>query len=278
MSGSYGKCQRLDAIKINKTGEKNMRKNYIAGNWKMNKTLVETQDFAINLSNKLPELKNTEVIICPPCLFVHEIAILTKDSQIEVGAQDVSTHEKGAFTSEISASMIKSAGAKYCIVGHSERRKYHNETDEIINQKLSTLMKNELIPIFCIGESAEERENNLTEKVILSQLSEGLKNIELSVSIPFIIAYEPVWAIGTGNTATPEMAEEVHLLIRNWLKNNYNEKISQKIPILYGGSVKPSNIEELLKQPDIDGGLIGGASLEVESMREMIKISENIEV
>lgn len=253
-----------------------MRKNYIAGNWKMNKTLVDTQDFAINLSNKLPELKNTEIIICPPSLFVYEMAILTKDTAINVGAQDVSVHEKGAYTSEISAAMIKSTGAKYCIVGHSERRKYHNETDEIINQKLFVLLKNELTPILCIGESAEERENNLTDKVIIKQLSEGLKNIELSV--PFIIAYEPIWAIGTGNTATPEMAEEVHLLIRNWLKENYNEKISQTIPILYGGSVKPSNIEELLKQPNIDGGLIGGASLEVDSMREMIKISENIEV
>ena len=255
-----------------------MRKNYIAGNWKMNKNLVDTQDFAINLANKLPELNDTEIIICPPSLFVHEMVILTQDTAISVGAQDVSEHEKGAFTSEISASMIKSTGAKYCIVGHSERRKYHQETNGIVNTKISQLMSEGLIPIMCIGESLEEREGNLTEKVILKQLSEGLSGIELSVSKQFIIAYEPIWAIGTGNTATPEMAEAVHSIIRNWLKDNYNEKISQTIPILYGGSVKPSNIKDLLQQPNIDGGLIGGASLEVESMREMIKISENIEV
>jgi triosephosphate isomerase len=255
-----------------------MRKNYIAGNWKMNKTLVDAQDFAINLSNKLPNLKNTEIIICPPSLFVHEFAVLTQNTPIQVGAQDVSSHEKGAYTSEISSAMIKSAGAKYCIVGHSERRKYHNETNNIVNLKLSALLKDELTPIFCIGESLEERNGNQTNEVILKQLQEGLMNIELSISNPLLIAYEPIWAIGTGNTATPKIAEKVHSLIRNWLKENYNEKISQSIPILYGGSVKPSNIEELLKQPNIDGGLIGGASLDIESMREMIKISENIEV
>lgn len=255
-----------------------MRRNYIAGNWKMNKTLVEAQEFALNLSKDLPELRKTEIVICPPSLFVCETVALTKDSDIGIGAQDVSEHDKGAYTSEISASMIKSTGAKYCIVGHSERRKYHNETNEIINHKLSNLLKENIIPIFCIGESQEERENNLTEKVILTQLSEGLSGIELSGQRDFIIAYEPIWAIGTGKTATPEMAENVHLMIRNWLKVSYSEKISSEIPILYGGSVKPSNIKDLLTQPDIDGGLIGGASLNVESMKEMIKISENIEV
>ena len=248
-----------------------MRKTIIAGNWKMNMLFTEVEDFLYELSDNLEtkELGNVDVIVCPPSVYLELTSDIANDSKFFIGAQNVNDNASGAYTGEISAAMLRSMDIPYCIIGHSERRKYYIESDAVINAKLKKLHENEMIPIFCIGETLEQREQNITEDVILSQLNGGLKDVSIDDNV--IIAYEPVWAIGTGKTATPEQAQEIHSLIRKWLEENYSKEISENTSILYGGSMKPENVKELLGQPDIDGGLIGGAALDVSKFFQMIE-------
>ena len=251
-----------------------MRKIYIAGNWKMNKGLQETKNFLETVIPELNKLKLENVIplIAPAYPFLEEALKASYGSCMQVSAQDVSVHSEGAYTGEVSAGMLASLGLKFCIVGHSERRQYHNETDATVNAKILKLFENHITPLVCIGETLQQREEGKTENVILSQLSGCLKNIKLVSGEEIILAYEPVWAIGTGKTATPSQAQEVHNLIRNWLKSNYSDKVAEKLSLLYGGSIKPGNLKELLDCEDIDGGLIGGASLKEEDFLEMVQI------
>lgn len=255
-----------------------MKKLFIAGNWKMNKSSSEMVEFMNSLLSFQDEVKDQiEQIICPTYLCLNEAKSLVCSSRIKIGAQNVSEQENGAYTGEISAQMLKNIGMDYCIIGHSERRQYHYESDWLIGEKYLKLKKYDIIPIICVGETLEQRESNLTEKVIRQQLQGIFNDKMIDQNEKILIAYEPVWAIGTGKTATPQMAQEVHNLIRNWLIINYNDDTAEKIPILYGGSVKPDNIQELMSQDDIDGALIGGASLDAEAYKKMLKIAGEIE-
>ncbi|HHE39306.1 MAG TPA: triose-phosphate isomerase [Candidatus Cloacimonetes bacterium] len=247
-----------------------MRKTVIAANWKMNKLFYEVEDFLIELTDFADEtyLNDVVVIVFPSAIYLEVANDITNDSQIIVGAQNIHENDAGAFTGEISAPMLKSIDVDYSLVGHSERRKYFNETDETVNKKTKTLLNNDMNVILCIGETLDQREAGITKKIVLEQLQNALEGIRVIDKIFF--AYEPVWAIGTGKTATPEQAQEIHNLIRNWLRDNYSKQVAEETSILYGGSVTPENIEDLLKQPDIDGGLIGGASLNVEKFIDII--------
>ncbi len=248
-----------------------MRKTIIAGNWKMNMLFPDVEDFLFELSDNLEKSKLdlVEVIICPPSPYLELSSDIANDSKFHIGAQNVNDNLSGAFTGEISAPMLDSMDIDFCIIGHSERRKYYFESDEMINAKLKRLHENEIIPIVCVGETLEQREQGITQDIILRQLNGAFKNIKIDGNV--VIAYEPVWAIGTGKTASFQQAQEIHALIRNWLKDNYSQEISEDTSILYGGSMKPENVKELLNQPDIDGGLIGGASLDVSKFSQMIK-------
>jgi triosephosphate isomerase len=250
-----------------------MKKYIIAGNWKMNKNIAEAMHLATAISSSLQpdDYNKIDVIIAPPYTSINKVNDILKDSKILIAAQDLFWEESGAFTGAISATMIKDAGAKYVIIGHSERRQLFNETNADINKKIKTALKNNLIPIFCVGETLQERESNKIIAIIKTQLLEGLKDITALDAQKIVIAYEPIWAIGTGKTATPEQAEEAHLLIRKILTEKYDENISSLMKILYGGSVKPSNSKELLAKLNIDGALIGGASLKAEDFIEIIK-------
>ena len=238
-----------------------MRKHFIAGNWKMNKNVKDAKLLAVTLKNKLVGVNDVTIAVCPGAVCIEPVADILKDSNISVGAQNMYFEKEGAFTGEISTEMIASAGAKYVILGHSERRQIFNETDELINKKIRAALMGGLLPIFCIGETLQEREQNKTFSVIENQVTNGLKNFTKSDMLKITIAYEPVWAIGTGKTATKEQAQEVHKFIRDLLKKLFDVETSEKIIIQYGGSVKPSNAAELMSQPDIDGALVGGASL-----------------
>jgi triosephosphate isomerase (TIM) len=237
-----------------------MRKNIVAGNWKMNKSLSEAKELVAQISN-LKYDSNVELILFPPSLYVSEIANKLVDSTIEVGTQNCSEHDNGAFTGELSVEMIKSTNASYVIIGHSERRTYFNETNQLLAQKINKVLSENLTPIYCCGEQLNERESGSHFDVIKAQISEGLFHLNESKIINCIIAYEPVWAIGTGVTASSDQAQEMHAFIRKLLAEKYGEEIANSISILYGGSCKPSNSKELFSQSDIDGGLIGGASL-----------------
>ncbi len=251
-----------------------MRKIVIAGNWKMNLLPSEAVIYFGRLYDALNKMDKIDKIVCPPFTHIAPMADIAKDSTISLGAQNMYFESKGAFTGEISPDMLKDLEVKYVILGHSERRHIFGETDEIINKKLSLAMKKGLIPIFCVGELLEERESGKTFEVITKQLTEGLKGLNIDETI--LVAYEPVWAIGTGKTATTEQAQEVISFIRKWISKNYSEELASKIRILYGGSVKPGNIESLLKAEDIDGGLVGGASLKYESWVEINEIANKI--
>ncbi len=255
-----------------------MRKIIVAGNWKMNHNYEQATKFVKDLLPQLKEVKSdrVEIMIAPTFVFVQNLIELAEGSQLQIGAQDVSSHEIGAFTGEVSAEMLASIKADFAIIGHSERREYHKESNELIKEKLVKLLEYKIRPIVCIGETLKEREDGITKDIILSQLKGSFAGIDLAANPQVIIAYEPVWAIGTGKTATPEMAEEVHAMIREWLNSEYGAKCAVAIHILYGGSMKPDNIEALVSQPNIDGGLIGGASLKVDSYLEMIKIASKI--
>ncbi|MBN1755973.1 triose-phosphate isomerase [bacterium] len=253
-----------------------MRKMIIAGNWKMYKTIPDALNLIRTLKPKLIGEKEVEVIICPPFNALSPLAEILVDSPIKLGAQNMHWEEEGAFTGEISGKMLLTSRVSHVILGHSERRKFFCEDDEIINRKVRKALETGLIPILCIGESLEEREANQTLKVLENQLLQGLSGIEIKDPARLIIAYEPVWAIGTGRNATPAQAQEAHLFIRDLLNRRYETEIANNINILYGGSVKPANALELLRQPDVDGSLVGGASLKAEDFFQIIQAGKEV--
>ena len=249
-----------------------MRTPIIAGNWKMNNTLNESVSLVRTIKNLVKNVREVEIVVFPPFTSLKDVCIETKGSNLKIGAQNLFYEEKGAYTGEISALMLKEL-CKYVLVGHSERRQYFKETDEMINKKIKTALKNNITPVFCVGETLNERNMNKTKAVVENQIKEGLKGILSNDMQNLIIAYEPVWAIGTGKTASPEQAEEVHLFIRSLISKDCGKKISDNIRILYGGSVKPDNTNLLMEQIDIDGALVGGASLEAESFSKIVNFA-----
>lgn len=253
-----------------------MRKKFVAGNWKMYKDKSETLELISELKAKLnTSIPDVEIAICPPYTSLELASELIKNSPIRLGAQNMHSEIDGAYTGEISAKMLKSFGVEYVILGHSERRTYFKETDEFINQKIRRAIEFDLRPIFCLGETLEERENGKTFEVVDNQLTKGLFSISRIDLEKIVIAYEPVWAIGTGKTATPEQAQEVHAFLRKKISEIYDTEVASRIKILYGGSVKPENARDLFMQPDIDGGLIGGACLKADSFYQIILAAQN---
>ena len=246
-----------------------MRKKVIAGNWKMNMLPNETINFIEGLSQEIKDVKN-EIILCVPYTDLFYALLTAQNTNIKIGAQNMHWKEKGAYTGEISGQMLKSIGVEYVIIGHSERRQYFAETDETVNLKVKSALENNLKPIICVGETLEQREHGETEKIIESQIKLALKDLTKEKIRAIIIAYEPVWAIGTGKTATPEEANNVIKYIRKQIKELYNEEIAENIIIQYGGSVKASNAEELFNMSDIDGALVGGASLNFKEFSEIV--------
>ncbi len=237
------------------------RKTVIAGNWKMNMLASEVKPFIEQLKKELPKTRACDVVLCTPAVMIPAMLKAGKEAKVAVGGQDVSKFEKGAYTGEISAAQLADIGAKYCIVGHSERRQYHGEDDMLINAKVKALIEKNIIPIICVGESLEQREMDLTMEYVAYQVKAALSGIDATKLRRCIIAYEPIWAIGTGKTATAEQAEEVCCEIRAVIRRLYGARSARAVSILYGGSMNAKNAAELLAQPDIDGGLIGGASL-----------------
>jgi len=251
------------------------RKPIIAGNWKMYKTISQAIELSNGLKRELYKIDpdNIDIVLCPPFTALAEVAEVLLGSNMKLGAQNMHWEDEGAFTGEVSGLFLKDAGAKYVIIGHSERRQFFGETNETVNKKLKAALKHELTPIVCVGENLAEREQNKTFDVINNHIENGLKDISLEDTLKLVIAYEPVWAIGTGKTATPQQAQEAQKFIRDLLTKLYNSNTAQAIRIQYGGSVKPENAAELMKQPDIDGALVGGASLKIESFAAIIKNS-----
>lgn len=249
-----------------------MRKKVIAGNWKMNNDLQQSVSLIEELKNKLVNKSlKCDVIICPPFTSLYEAKKLIDGSVIKLGAQNMFYEDAGAYTGEISPTMLKSVGCEYVILGHSERRTIFGEKDEMINKKIKKALSQKLKPIFCVGETLEEREKDITEKVVKKQIEKGLMDVTPDEVLDVIIAYEPVWAIGTGRTATPQQAQEVHRFIRKLLTDMYSKDFANLIVIQYGGSVKPENAKELLSQKDIDGALVGGACLKADSFWGIIE-------
>ncbi|MDD4908189.1 MAG: triose-phosphate isomerase [Candidatus Omnitrophica bacterium] len=255
-----------------------MRKTIIAGNWKMYKTVSQGIELANGLKRDLFDLDSevVDVVICPPYTALSEVAEVVYESDIKLGAQDMYWADEGAFTGEVSGMMLKDIGAAYVIIGHSERRQYFGETNESVNKKVKAALKNGLLPIICVGETLNEREQGKTFDLVKDHLENGLKEINAEDMLKITVAYEPVWAIGTGKTATPQQAQEVQKYIRDLLIKLYNKETAGKIRIQYGGSVKPDNIETLMKQPDIDGALVGGASLDVNSFAQIVKKASGV--
>ncbi|MDD3738599.1 MAG: triose-phosphate isomerase [Lentimicrobiaceae bacterium] len=248
-----------------------MRIKLVAGNWKMNKSFSEAEELLFDISEELQNNKSkAEVVICPPYLYLEMATDIAAENDFAIGAQNVSNFEKGAYTGEISAGMLHKMDVSYCIVGHSERRQYFNETNQVIAEKVKQLISNDITPIFCCGEKLEDRESGKHFEVVKSQIKEALFDLESDKISSVIIAYEPVWAIGTGKTATPEQAQEMHEFIRNTIKDKFTQKVSDNITILYGGSCNAKNAKELFACKDIDGGLIGGASLVAEDFVKIV--------
>lgn len=248
-----------------------MRTPIIAGNWKMYKTTKESVDFVRQLADKFKGTVDREIVVCPVYLSIPGVVDALRFSNLQVGAQDAHWENEGAYTGNVSPSMLKDAGVKYVILGHSEKRQYDAETDQRINRKLKNVLKNNLRAIVCVGETLQEREAGKTEKVIETQLAGCFEGIGLGDLASIVIAYEPVWAIGTGKNATPEQANDVHVFIRKWIGQKYNQEAAQALRIQYGGSVKPENIKQLMAQPDIDGALVGGASLKTDSFAAIVQ-------
>jgi len=255
-----------------------MRKTIIAGNWKMYKTIPEAIELANGLKRELFKIdsQQIDIVLCPVFTALSEVAEVLAESNIQLGAQNMFWQEEGAFTGEISPLMLKDAGCQFVIIGHSERRQYFGETNESVNKKVKTALMHGLIPIVCVGETLSERESNQTFKVLENHIYNGLKDINKEDVEKVVIAYEPVWAIGTGRTATAAEAQEAHQYIRYLLIKIYNNDTAGNIRIQYGGSVKPENISELISQPDVDGALVGGASLKIESFVQIVKKSWEI--
>jgi triosephosphate isomerase (TIM) len=247
-----------------------MRKPVIAGNWKMFKTVKETVQFIEQVKPLVQNNREVEVVIAPPYTALSDAVKTSGGSNVKISSQSVHWEKEGAFTGEIAAGMLVELGVQYCIIGHSERRQYFGETNQTVFKRTKAALQSGLIPIVCVGEVLEEREAGRTAEVIKTQFSEGLAGLTPEEFSHIIIAYEPVWAIGTGKTATPEMAEEVHRQIRGLVKTQYGEQLAEGLRVLYGGSVKPDNVKGLMSQPDIDGALVGGASLKPDSFAALV--------
>lgn len=248
-----------------------MRKKIVAGNWKMNKSLQEGIELVKEINSALEADKPAcDVVVCTPFIHLASVAPLVNPALIGIGAENCADKESGAYTGEVSAAMVASTGARYCILGHSERRAYYHETDEILREKVVLALANGLIPIFCVGEVKDERVAGIQNKVVKGQLERALFGLTAEDFSKIVIAYEPVWAIGTGLTATSEQAEEMHAFIRLQIEAKYGKQVADNCSILYGGSCKPSNAKELFANPDVDGGLIGGASLKAVDFKGII--------
>lgn len=250
-----------------------MRKPIIAGNWKMYKTIDEAVTMVEELQGLVAGVTEVEAVVCPPYIALDAVIKAVKGTDIAVGAQNMHWEEQGAFTGEVSPVMLKEAGCKYVIIGHSERREYFAETDEGVNKKVKSAFAHGLLPIVCVGEKLAEREQGITEQVVKSQVEKGLAGLEESQVSKLVVAYEPVWAIGTGKTASDEDAQQVIGYIRKIIAGIYGSKLAEQVRLQYGGSVKPDNIAGLMKQKDIDGALVGGASLEAKSFSALVKFS-----
>lgn len=248
-----------------------MRRPIIAGNWKMYKTIAEALDFVQAFRPMVIAATHCEIIIAPPFTAIKPVADRVEGSNIAVASQDVAAEAgPGAFTGEVSAAMISDAGARWAIIGHSERRQYYGETDESVNNKIRAALDADLSAIVCVGEMLEDRDEGRAEAVVSGQLAAGLRNLTVEDASRIIIAYEPVWAIGTGRTATPETAQQMHAFIRSRIREMFGDRVADGVGILYGGSVKPDNIASLMDQGDIDGALVGGASLEADSFARIV--------
>ncbi|MCJ7840242.1 triose-phosphate isomerase [Lederbergia sp. NSJ-179] len=252
-----------------------MRKPIIAGNWKMNKTLQEAVDFSHQVKGQVPATDQADAVICAPALFLGQLVEAVKGTDVKIGAQNMHFEESGAFTGEISPVALKDIGVTYVILGHSERREMFNETDEGVNKKVLAAFKHGLIPIICVGETLEQRENNETKQLVEGQVVKALHGLSEDQVKQTIIAYEPIWAIGTGKSSTAEDANEVCAHIRQVVKDNVSADAAEALRIQYGGSVKPGNIKEYMNQADIDGALVGGASLEVASFLQLLEAAAN---
>jgi len=250
-----------------------MRKPLIAGNWKMYKTSDQAVKLTAAIKAALKDFESADIVLCPPFTVLSTVYNVISDCDIQLGGQDLYFEKEGAFTGEISPIMLKDCGCEFVILGHSERRKYFAETDGIINKKVKAALEVGLKPICCIGETLEEREAGKTIDVVKTQLTGCLAGIEIGDALNLVIAYKPVWAIGTGKNATAAQAEEVHKFIRTWISENLSQGVANAVRILYGGSVKPANTKELMSEEDVDGALVGGASLEASSFVEIVKNS-----
>ena len=246
------------------------RRYFIAGNWKMNKTSSEAATLAQGVVEAVGNVSNVDIAICPTFTSLETVEKIIEGSNVKLGAQNMHFEKSGAFTGEISAAMLRELHCAYVILGHSERRQYFKECDCLINKKVKAAVASSLKPILCVGETLEEREANKTIEVVSTQTKGGLDGLTAEEALKVVIAYEPVWAIGTGKTATPAMAQEVHAEIRKVLAGMFGENVAEKIQILYGGSMKPEKADELLAQKDIDGGLIGGAALKADSFAALV--------
>ena len=253
-----------------------MRKLFIAGNWKMNNTIGDALELVNGLRREIGDVQEVDMAVCPVATCLAEVADTVSDSNIKVGAQNIYWEDAGAFTGEISAPIVKEAGAVYVILGHSERRQFFGDTNETVNKKIKAALSHDLLPIVCIGESLDEREAGKTMDVIKEQCDGSLAGLTAEEMEKITLAYEPIWAIGTGKTATSGQAQEVHAFIRGWLKEKFGEDTASVVRIQYGGSVKAENTVELLSQPDIDGALVGGASLKVDSFSGIVKFAAGI--
>ena len=243
----------------------------IAGNWKMNTHVAEAARLARDVVDQVGDASAVQVVVCPPYVSLDRVAEVLRDSQVRLGAQDLFWENEGAYTGAISAGMLQAVGCAYVIVGHSERRQYFGETDETVRKKVEQALRYELTPILCIGETLEEREAGEAEAVVQRQLDGALGGVGMDDPVQLVVAYEPVWAIGTGKTATPEQAGEMHQFLRGRLVERFGEDVGGGIELLYGGSMKPANAADLLAQTDVDGGLIGGASLDAESFAAIVQ-------
>jgi len=253
-----------------------MRKLFVAGNWKLNNRLSEAVDLVNGLKREIGDVEEVDIAVCPTAVSLVEVVDTAVDSNIKVGAQNLYWEDSGAFTGEISAPLIKDAGAEYVIVGHSERRQFFGDTNAAVNKKIKAALSHGLLPIACIGESLQEREAGKTMDVIKEQCDGTFAGLTPQDMVKITIAYEPIWAIGTGKTATSAQAQEVHAFIRDWVHQAFDEETAEAVRIQYGGSVKPDNTAELLSQKDIDGALVGGASLKVDSFSAIVKNAAKI--
>jgi len=248
-----------------------MRKPIVAGNWKMNKSSDEAEALVKGVVSAVSGVDGVDVVVCPPYTALERVAGTLAGTSVALGAQNMHWEASGAFTGEVSGAMLLTCGCKYVILGHSERRQYFGETDKSVNKRLKTALRVGLMPIVCVGETLEERKSEVTDRVVRKQVTGALEGILVSEAKDLVLAYEPVWAIGTGLTASPDQADAVHAMIRQVLADLYDEKVAQSVRIQYGGSVKPDNAVDLFGQPNIDGGLIGGAALDADSFAAIVK-------